>query len=75
MTSQPLDYGSQPRTDTRRMIAGSLAAIALLAVAVWTIRVAVQRIYYLDRNSVESALRSVPGGRVLYIGGYDDGPR
>jgi hypothetical protein len=73
MTSQPLEYGPQPRTHPHRVIQRLLAVLALLAVCVWTVRVALQRLYYLDRNSVESELRSVPGGRVLQIGGFDDG--
>ena len=72
MTSQPLGYGSQPRTGTRRVILRALAAVAVLGLCFWTIRVAFQRIYYLDRDSVEAALRSIPGGRVLDIGGFDD---
>jgi hypothetical protein len=73
MTSPTLEYGSQPRTDPRRLIRRSLAVLALVAICVWTVRIAFQRLYDLDRNSVESALRSVPGGRVLHIGGFDDG--
>jgi hypothetical protein len=55
------------------MIRRSLAVLALLALCVWTIRLGFQRIYNLDHDSVASALRAVPGGRVIDIGGFDDG--
>ena len=72
MTSQPLEYGSQPRVNPGRVIRRSLAVLALLAVCVWTIRLGFQRLYNIDRDSVESALRAVPGGRVVDIGGFDE---
>ena len=73
MTSQLPEYGSQPRTNAYRIIRRSLAVVAVLALCVWAARLAFQRLYYLDRNSVQSALRSVPGGRLIQIGGFDDG--
>ena len=73
MTSQPLQYGSQPRFNPDRMIRRSLAVLALIAVCVWTIRLGFQRFYYIDYDSVQSALRGVPGGRIIDIGGFDDG--
>ena len=72
MIFQPLDYGSQPRTDLGRLFRRSIIGLAVFAVGVGTVCLALQRIYYLDRNSVESALRSVSASRVFHIDGFDD---
>jgi hypothetical protein len=75
MRPQPLDYGPQPRTKSRRLARRLLGAIGLVLVCAWSIRFGLEKFYYLNRDSVQSALAAIPGGRVLDVSGFDDGIR
>jgi hypothetical protein len=74
MSVQPLEYGRQPRRDPVVLIRRLAAAVVLLGFFAWAIRVACQRFYYVDRDSVRAALSPLSGGTAVRVDGFDDGP-
>jgi hypothetical protein len=50
-----------------------MAVSGVLLLCVWAIRVGSRKLYYLDRDSVHSALAGIPSGKVIQVAGFDDG--